>query len=190
MINELVTKIQSVKKKRGGLDQPGWDNFFQAWVQFPGKELGIVAGISLQGISPRVSPGVQSTLGFPRLVALTQTPGTHCPEIRSQRKSCRDSHRPPTTLPCQGWLSSVHLMRREELRTNLTPEPPHSHSPGSSLVSQDADRQLAAADAGVTLEPPLPQNICLLPDCPMAHGAAAHISWALAWEQNGRVWQE
>lgn len=60
---------------------------------------------------------------------------------------------------------------------------PHSHSPGCSLVSQDGDRQLVVADAGVTLEPPLPQNIRLLCDCPTAHEAAAHISWALAWEQ-------
>lgn len=78
-------------------------------------------------------------------------------------------------------------MRRGELRTNLHPRgAPHSHSPGCSLVSQDSDSQLVVADAGVTLEPPLPQNICLLPDCPTAHGAAAHISWALAWEQKKR----
>lgn len=149
------------------------------------------------GLVPGSSLGSGALQGLHPWLPRSRLQEHTAPEIRSERKSCRDSHQ----LHCHPSLSRVTVFcsLNEERRTQNQPAAGgwageghiHNHSPGCSLVSQDMDRQLVAADAGVTLKPPLPQNICLLPDCPTAHGAAAHISWALAWEQrNGRVWQE
>lgn len=103
MINDLVTKIQSIHKKRGGLGQPGPDHFFQVRLrEFSRKRVGNgCVNYYFKG-SARVFPGVQSTLGLPPRLPCCRLQEHTGPEIGSEEELQGFSSAWPPPFPVKG----------------------------------------------------------------------------------------